>query len=160
MKVFIFRLSLYLNCPKPAEFQYFECSQPFINFVLTCKQYVNEWCFLTAQSGELLDHEEADKSWEYRNNSFVFHIPHRGWQSGNSPCLYFCCLGACPRISRSFRLSCLTDTKMFLPHREDRETAVRYEPLSVWSSQELCSEADFLFLEIISSICFTNYRAK
>lgn len=150
MKVFIFSLSLYLNCPKPAEFQCCECSQPFLNFVLTCKQYVNEWCFLTAQSAEGLDHEEADKSWEYRNNSFVFHIPHRGWQSGNSPCLYFCCLGACPCISHLFRLSCLTDTKNFsFTRSRRRDGSAVGATINLKLPRIVLGSRFFLFLEII-----------
>lgn len=57
---------------------------------------------------------QADRSWEHRNSSLVFHIPHRGWQRGNSPCLvYSGCLGARPRISRLFRLPRLDDTNIF-----------------------------------------------
>lgn len=44
----------------------------------------------------------------------MFHIPHGGWQRGNSPCLvYSGCLGTRPRISRLFRLPRLDDTNIF-----------------------------------------------
>lgn len=71
---------------------------------------------LAAQSAEGLDHDKADRSWEHRNSSLVFQIPHWGWRRGNSPCLVLVgCLGACPRIRRLFPLSRLDDTNTFTP---------------------------------------------